>query len=75
MCFAQDLFSCTLLQPVVSGYLFFFIRINGRLTITYRLPEKICMPVYLTQNPTDTTSHKHIDSRLDFIIKLNRCAV
>lgn len=37
---AQDLFSCTLLQPVLSGYLFFSIRINGNQTVTYRLSEK-----------------------------------
>lgn len=64
-----------LLQPVVSGFFFIIIRINRNLTITNRLPEKISMAVYLTQNPTDTTSHKHIQSRLDFIIKLNRYAV
>lgn len=40
---AQDLLSCTLLQPVLSGYLFFVffsICINDNLTVTYRLSEK-----------------------------------
>lgn len=46
-----------------------------KLTITYSLPEEIYMAVYPTQIQTDAALHKHIQSRQDFVIKLNCCAI